>query len=131
MRKYMITLLVIMSLLVDYNTAPTARAANAAPTFSQNTTGMYFDGQNSSTVELATDSNFDIGGGDFTIDWWQKASATQNLYPRLFQFGDGSLNSDGFAASEEDGRLYFWLDNRPVSSRGGPRWNVAQNRRVL
>lgn len=92
---------------------------------STSTKGIYFDGGDSSNVQLAANTKFDIGGGDFTIDWWQKASPTQLKYPRLFQFGEGALNSDGFAVSEEDGHLYFWLDNRPVGSRGASRANVV------
>ena len=71
------------------------------------TKGIYFDSAIESFIRIPASQDFDIGAGDFTIAWWQKAPKYQYRFPRLFQFGEGSENSDGFAVSEEDGRLYF------------------------
>ena len=122
----MATLVAAASLVFQLPGMGTSYATNL-PTFdpsSASTKGIYFDGGDNSNVQLIANTKFDIGGGDFTIDWWQKASKNQLNYPRLFQFGDGSLNSDGFAVSEEGGRLYFWLDNRPAGNRGPSRVSV-------
>ena len=126
MRRSVAVLVAAASLLFQLIGISPTNATNL-PTFdptSASTKGIYFDGGYNSNIQLAADTKFDIGGGDFTIDWWQKASKNQLNYPRLFQFGDGSLNSDGFAVSEEGGRLYFWLDNRPVGNRGLSRASV-------
>ena len=126
MRRSVAVLVTAASLLFQLIGIGPSNATNL-PTFdptSASTKGMYFDGGDNSNVQLAANPKFDIGGGDFTVDWWQKATRAQLNYPRLFQFGDGSLNSDGFAVSEEDGRLYFWLDNRQVGSRGASRVSV-------
>lgn len=126
MRRSVAALVAAASLLFQLiGISPTS--ATNLPTFdptSASTKGIYFDGGDNSYIQAAADTKFDIGGGDFTIDWWQKASKNQLNYPRLFQFGDGSLNSDGFAVSEEGGRLYFWLDNRPAGNRGPSRVSV-------
>lgn len=126
MRRSVGALVAAASLLFQLiGISPTS--ATNLPTFdptSASTKGIYFDGGDNSYIQAAADTKFDIGGGDFTIDWWQKASKNQLNYPRLFQFGDGSLNSDGFAVSEEGGRLYFWLDNRPAGNRGPSRVSV-------
>ena len=127
MRRSVALLVAAASLLFQLIGIGPSNATNL-PTFdptSASTKGIYFDGGDNSNIELAANAKFNIGGGDFTIDWWQKASATQSNFPRLFQFGDGSLNSDGFAVSEEGGSLYFWLDNRPVTERGGHRVTVS------
>ena len=87
------------------------------PAFSQSSTGIYFDGQATSSIKVSANTEFEVGCHDFTIDWWQKAPKLQSLYPRLFQFGSGQLNSDGFAVSQEGGILYFWLNNS--TSRSG------------
>jgi hypothetical protein len=101
------------------------QSANAIlPAFDPETSrGIYFDGQSSTYVQCALNPAFDLGSDDFTIDWWQKKSETQTAFwPRIFQFGQGDLNADGIAASEEeDGKLYFWLDGRNPGNRGAPK----------
>ena len=82
------------------------------PAFNPNSaTGVYFNGLFDSTIQVSTGPDFDIGCGDFTVSWWQKASNPQIRYGRLFQFGEGYNNSDAFAVSEEGGSLYLWLNN--------------------
>ena len=112
MRKNIALLLCVLAVLTQSAGFTVARAvAPALPTFDQNSTGIYFDGDATSTIQVPANTNFEVGCNDFTIAWWQKAPTIQNLYPRLFQFGEGAANSDGFAVSEEGGRLYFWFNN--------------------
>ena len=112
MRKNIAFLLCVLAVLTQSAGFTVARAVvPALPTFDQNSTGIYFDGDATSTIQVPANTNFDVGCHDFTIAWWQKAPTIQNLYPRLFQFGEGAANSDGFAVSEESGRLYFWFNN--------------------
>jgi hypothetical protein len=104
---------------------PAVSAPVNIATFSQNETGIKFSGGDTATLSVAASNSFNVGDGDFTIDWWQKAPSTQSIYPRLFQFGDGAANSDGFAVSEEGGNLYFWMDSRTAGTRGGPRVSLS------
>ena len=90
-------------------------------TFSQNSPGINFTGSDNSYLRVDSSTSFNLGTSDFTIDWWQQASRSQSIYPRLFQFGEGGANSDGFAVSEEGGGMYFWLDSRTSGTRGGAR----------
>ncbi|MEY3387638.1 MAG: hypothetical protein RI944_411 [Actinomycetota bacterium] len=114
MRKYLAIFLPILMLLTQGINLTFANATT--PSFSQSSTGIYFDGSSTSYLEIASNSNFELGCNDFTIAWWQKAPKNQTLYPRLFQFGTGSANSDGFAVSEEGGKLYFWRNTTPPPS---------------
>ena len=93
--------------------------------FSQSSTGVKFSGNSDSTIAIPANPGFDVGSGEFTIAWWQKASPTQVRCPRLFQFGLGRENSDGFAVSEEGGDIYFWLDNRAAEFRGASRVSTS------
>jgi outer membrane protein OmpA-like peptidoglycan-associated protein len=112
MRRKMVLLLACSAVLIQSSAITVARAEiPGLPTFSQSSTGIYFDGLATSSIKVSKNSNFEVGCNDFTIDWWQKAPILQNLYPRLFQFGSGQQNGDGFAASQEGGTLYFWLNN--------------------
>lgn len=118
MRKNLWLKIVLLALLLQ-NSLPTFASGNTTA-FSQSSTGIYFNGASTSNIEVPANSNFDIGCQDFTISWWQKAPKFQDLYPRLFQFGYGTSNSDGFAVSEEDGKLYFWMnESQPPSGVQG------------
>ena len=104
---------------------PASSAPVTIATFSQNETGIKFSGGDTATLTVPSNSSYDVRNSDFTIDWWQKAPSGQSIYPRLFQFGDGAANSDGFAVSEEGGNLYFWMDSRTAGTRGGPRVSLS------
>ena len=75
--------------------------------------GLYFDGTDSSFVEIQNTNNVNLGGSSptdaFTISWWQFTEGNQERYPRIFQAGAGGDFADKFAISEEsDNKLYFW-----------------------
>lgn len=126
MRKNIALLLCVLAVLTQSAGFTVARAAAPAlPTFDQSSTGIYFDGDATSTIQVPANTNFEVGCNDFTIAWWQKVPTIQNLYPRLFQFGEGAANSDGFAVSEEGGQLYFWFNNSSPRSGIPSLLNVA------
>jgi hypothetical protein len=104
----------LILLMVGLGTfTPSAKAVGPVlPTFDPNSsTGVYFNGEANSTIQVSTGADFEIGCNDFTVSWWQKATYPQIRYGRLFQFGEGMENSDAFAVSEESGSLYLWLNN--------------------
>jgi outer membrane protein OmpA-like peptidoglycan-associated protein len=112
MRRKMVLLLACSAVLIQSAAITIARAEiPGLPTFSQSSTGIYFDGLATSSIKVSKNPEFEVGCNDFTIAWWQKAPTIQNLYPRLFQFGTGQHNGDGFAVSQEGGNLYFWFNN--------------------
>lgn len=103
----------VVILIVGMSTYATSAEAvgSALPNFDPNSaSGVYFNGEANSTIQVSTGADFEIGCNDFTVSWWQKATYPQIRYGRLFQFGEGMGNSDAFAVSEESGSLYFWLN---------------------
>ena len=68
-----------------------------------------------------------MGGSPFTISWWQYTTSFQFLYPRILQFGEGNLYTDGWSISEEnDGNIYLWINGINISSMPIPAaftWN--------
>lgn len=122
MRNLRVKFLLLGLVLNLYPLLPNAQAAPpvAYETFTQNSTGVFFNGEISSTISHPPSAEFAIGSADFTIAWWQKAEKIQTGYPRLFQFGSGEQNSNSFAVSEEEGDIYFWLDNRATGVNGVP-----------
>ena len=95
-----------------------SQGANAA--FNSNFgLGLYFDGTDTSFVEIQNSKNVNLGDSsptkDFTISWWQYSLGTPEHYPRIFQAGGGGSFSDKFAISEEsDNKLYFWKNTVPI-----------------
>ena len=69
------------------------------------TNSANFNG-NSQYLTLPASTNWAFGTGDFTIEWWQYMSATQNSFPRVFSVG--SSPSASIAVSIESGTFYFW-----------------------
>jgi hypothetical protein len=69
------------------------------------TTSASFNGT-SQCLTLPASTNWAFGTGDFTIEWWQYMSATQNSFPRVFSVGSNPTTS--IAVSIEGGTFYFW-----------------------
>ena len=69
------------------------------------TNSANFNGS-SQYLTLPASTNWALGTGDFTIEWWQYMSATQNATPRIFSVG--TYSSASIAVSIESGTFYFW-----------------------
>ena len=69
------------------------------------TTSASFNGS-SQYLALPASTSWAFGTGDFTIEWWQYMSATQNSFPRVFSVGSSPTAS--IAVSIESGTFYFW-----------------------
>lgn len=70
---------------------------------------LLFTGSNYLSA-TATNSKFNFGTGDFTIEWWQKfSSSTSGAAPRVFSFG--CYPTQKFQASIEGGTLYVGINN--------------------
>ena len=79
----MVLLLACSAVLIQSAAITIARAEiPGLPTFSQSSTGIYFDGLATSSIKVSKNPEFEVGCNDFTIAWWQKAPTIQNLYPR-------------------------------------------------
>jgi Concanavalin A-like lectin/glucanases superfamily len=117
-----LTLIFVQNLII-----PTAQATTPVTfqTFTQGSAGIVFDGVDTSILRVTANSAYEVGESDFTIDWWQKAPKLQSKFPRLFQFGDFKANGDGFAVSQEDGGLFFWLDSRTTRSGVSSKVNLT------
>jgi len=68
------------------------------------TTSASFNGS-SQYLTLPASSNWALGTGDFTIEWWQYMT-TQNANPRVFAVGNYPTTSIG--VSIEGGTFYVW-----------------------
>ena len=53
-------------------------------------------------------SDFSVGTGDFTIEWFQYALTPQNSHPRIFAIGNYPSTTIG--VSIEGGLFYLWLN---------------------
>jgi len=71
------------------------------------TTSASFNGT-SQYLTLPASANWALGTGDFTIEWWQYMSATQNSFPRVFSVGSSGSGGASIAVSIEGGTFYFW-----------------------
>ena len=70
-------------------------------------TAMGFDG--GQYLEYATDTDFELGTGDFEIDAFVRADSLAGRYPRLFSIGSYT-GGDSFAVSIEGGTVFFWAN---------------------
>lgn len=81
---------------------------------------MYFPGGGGSFVIVPNSTNFDFGAGNFTIDWWQYATATPVTGSATFRRQmDNAVQ--GFLlchASAGRGQCY-------MNSQGGAGWDIA------
>jgi hypothetical protein len=100
-----------LSLLGSYKTAAFAPsvvfnldAAVGALPGSALTTSASFNGTNQ-YLTLPASSNWALGTGDFTIEWWQYQTGT-GTFPRVFSVGAAPTAS--IAVSIESGTFYFW-----------------------
>lgn len=77
-----------------------------APPFTATTGCIFFDGT-TSHLEYAASEDFNIGTGDFTVEWFQwLLTTTQYEYRRVFSMG-GPGNRK-FAVSLEDGTIFVY-----------------------
>jgi Fibronectin type III domain len=70
-------------------------------------TSLDFVGDSTSYLSVPS-TNLSFGTGDFTIEWWQYQTDS-NDYPRIFQIGDYPSNQIG--VSIETGTFYYWSDS--------------------
>lgn len=68
------------------------------------TTSASFNGS-SQYLTLPASTNWDLGTGDFTIEWWQYQTGA-GIFPRVFSVG--SSPSASVAVSIESDTFYFW-----------------------
>ena len=73
---------------------------------------LLFAGTSSSYLTVANDTDFRLGTGDFTIEWWQYQTDS-NANPRIFSMGTYPTASIG--ASIEGGTFYVWINGAPNS----------------
>lgn len=66
---------------------------------------MLFAGSASSYLTLANQADFQLGLGDFTIEWFQNMNTGQS-FPRPFSIG--SYPSASIGVSIEGGSVYYW-----------------------
>ena len=71
---------------------------------------MLFSGNVSTylTINSIADTNFQLGTGDFTIEWFMYMNSN-SLYPRVFSIG--TYPSATLAVSVEYGNMYFWANS--------------------
>lgn len=63
-------------------------------------------------LTIANNPDFSMGGGDFTIEWFQKIESP-NSFPRIFSLGTYE-SAITMAVSIEGGTFYFWINNQPL-----------------
>ncbi len=66
---------------------------------------MTFAGTASSYLTVANEADFQLGLGDFTIEWFQNMNSGQS-FPRVFSIG--SYPSASIGVSIEGGTIYYW-----------------------
>lgn len=71
---------------------------------------IFFDG--STYLEVAASSDFDIGNGDFTVEWFINQT-NMNDWPRVFAFG---AHPATLGVSIEDGTFYYWSGGSAAAS---------------
>lgn len=74
---------------------------------------LSFIGDATSYLSIPNTDDFDFGTGDFTIEWYQYQT-DENPYPRIFQIGSYSEESNiTIGVSIEGGTFYYWTNNSP------------------
>lgn len=68
---------------------------------------ILFTGLDDSNLLIDNDIDFRFGTGDFTIEWWQYQTDT-NDFPRVWSQGDWPFAT--IAVSLESGVFYLWID---------------------
>lgn len=96
--KLAISLLALLAPFFPQSLSPAYAAAGS----------LLFNGSNYLSAN-ATNSKFNFGTGDFTVEWWQKqSSTTSGAASRVFAFG--CYSSQRFQASIEGGTLYIGIN---------------------
>ena len=76
---------------------------------------ILFDGN--TYLNVAASSDWNIGTGDFTVEWFLKPNEVTDTFPRVFQFGGYPAP---FGVSVEPGLgvgiFYLWIDGNDVLS---------------
>ncbi len=75
--------------------------------FSPLSFSAFFTYTSSQYLSLAASSDWAVGTGDFTIEWWQNMG-TSSSYPRVFSVG--AFPSAALGVSIETSSFYLWLN---------------------
>jgi hypothetical protein len=94
-----LSLTLIASLFLSGSTIFTSPSANASTSGS-----MSFAGTASSFLSVSNDADLRFGTGNFTIEWWQYQTDSNN-WPRVFSMGDYPAE---MGVSIEGGSFYYW-----------------------
>lgn len=70
--------------------------------------GQSYSFNTNSYLSLAADTNWAVGTGDFTIEWFQYQTDNSN-WPRIFQIG--SYPNTSIGCSIEGGSFYVWCSS--------------------
>ena len=96
----------------SYGRAPRAPTQAAAATGGS----LLFTGSASSGISFANVADFQMGTGDFTIEWFQYQIANSGAYQRIFSIG--SYPSQSIAVSQEGSdtskTFYVWVSGANV-----------------
>lgn len=89
-------------------------------------TSLNFVGDSTSYLSVPS-TNLSFGTGDFTIEWWQYQTDS-NDYPRIFQIGTfpsdpSSSDVIQIGVSIETGTFYFWSDTSYIFAYTLPAYN--------
>lgn len=97
-----------LSLTSDGRIVGTPTISSAAAATAAAPSGSFaFNGTNSS-LSIPASNDWATGTGDFTVEWWQYQT-DNNLYPRIFTFGDIANNNLPLSAAIEGGLFYAWV----------------------
>ena len=74
---------------------------------------LVFTGGTTNALQYANEADFQMGSGDFTIEWFQYFQ-TGGSFPRVFSIG--SYPSASIGVSIESGTFYLWRGNTSETS---------------
>jgi hypothetical protein len=63
-------------------------------------------------LSVPASTDWAVGTGDITIEWWQNLGSSGQLYPRIFSIG--TYGSASIAVSIEGTSFYVWIQGIPV-----------------
>jgi len=75
---------------------------------------LSFIGDETSYLRIPNTPDFNFGTGDFTIEWYQYQTDSNN-YPRIFQIGSYDGTEISIGVSIEGGTFYYWRNSSATS----------------
>jgi hypothetical protein len=72
---------------------------------------LEFLGNDTSYLEIPASTEFNFGTGDFTVEWYQYQTDSNN-FPRIFQVGSYTTGIS-IGVSIEGGQFYYWTNGTP------------------